>query len=70
MCIGHNIEISIEEKNRMPVYWSIMVVALVMGVLSYATSKREIRQEGKLIYKTRVGYVFFYVAYIIFFCWL
>lgn len=67
MCIGHNIEISIEEKNRMPVYWSIMVVALVMGVLSYATSKREIRQEGKLIYKTRVGYVFFYVAYIIFF---
>ena len=51
----------------MPVYWSIMAVTLIAGILSYSTSKRGIRQEGKLFYKTRVGYVLIPVAYIIFF---
>ena len=51
----------------MPVYWSIMAVTLIMGILSYGTSKKEVLQEGKVVYKTRIGYAFFPMAYIIFF---
>lgn len=51
----------------MPVYWSILAVTLIMGILSYGTSQREIIQEGQTIYKTRIGYTIFPIAYIIFF---
>lgn len=51
----------------MPVYWSILIMTLIIGVLS-AYSSQEIRIiEGNEVYRIRKGFVFFVALYIVFF---
>lgn len=51
----------------MPIYWSMLVITCLCGVISYVTNKKEDVLESHTVYRTRSGFAIFNIAYIVFF---
>lgn len=51
----------------MPVYWSMLIVTVVMFFLSYVSPRKEVVLEGNTVYKTNKMYAMATIIYILFF---
>jgi len=50
----------------MPIYWSMLMVTIVVAFLSYGTKKKSILIDGRIEQRTRYIYALFTFAYIVF----
>ena len=51
----------------MPIYWSMMIVSGVIGLLCYGMPSKKVIVEGQETTRVRIGFVVVFVAYIVFF---
>ena len=51
----------------MPVYWSMLAVTAIIGLLSYSVPKKKVIVEGVQTSRIRIGFVVLLLVYIIFF---
>lgn len=51
----------------MPVYWSMLLFTVVIGIFCYGTPKKRVLVDGQQIYRVKMGFVFVIVGYIVFF---
>lgn len=51
----------------MPIYWSMLLVTVVIGMLCYKMPKKRIIIEGREVTRVKIGFVLVLVGYIIFF---
>lgn len=51
----------------MPVYWSMLLITIVFGLLCYVTPRKKMSVEGYEVYRVNKFFVFIIVAYMIFF---
>ena len=51
----------------MPIYWSMMIVSGVIGLLCYGRPSKYVIVEGQVTTRVRIGFVLVFVAYIVFF---
>lgn len=50
----------------MPVYWSMLAVTAIIGLLSYSVPKKKVIVEGVQTSRIRIGFVVLLLVYIIF----
>ena len=51
----------------MPIYWSMLLVTIVIGILCYGTPSKKVIIAGQETFKVRIGFVVALVTYIVFF---
>ncbi|WP_461811498.1 EpsG family protein [Faecalimonas sp.] len=51
----------------MPIYWSMLLVTIVIGILCYGTPLKKVIVDGRETGRVRLGFVVAVVAYIVFF---
>lgn len=51
----------------MPVYWSMLIVTVIIGVLCYSTPMKKMAVGNNSVYRVKTGFVVVLISYIVFF---